>query len=469
MTLHFPTINIKGDRARLLQPYRHATEALNSLVLPPGPQNKLKASVLKGLMPGRVDAWDAAFATLGLRYASEGFFAPTNAFLAALDREGFVPASLSADTGAACGEERASAPLMSYAEWELYRARGNRERLAHALPLLAADFDWREQHQRLANGLYAGTPEAYRLGVTSRFWVGGKFNADLALKSSWVDASCLQALHARCLMDIAHALGERELAARFEWAMRDLSSKINALLWSEGDGWYFDLDDKGTRLAVRSLASFWAIISTVAPMARAERQIGSLSDVTKFERAHPYSTLSAGEREYRGRDGRPLGVARSDFNVIGYEALHALERGAQADFNAEDHLARVCRVLADTHELFLAYDPDRDLPVSQADGATGANASLTAALMVHIALTYLVGLRPHAGKGELQLHLRLRDAFSVEGYPFNGGSVMIEAQSVGAARRKLEVMTDVPLKLRVRTSERTETHDLSPGSHSLQA
>jgi hypothetical protein len=433
MTLRFPEISIKGDRARLIAPYRHACEVL------------AKGGVF-------TSAWDAAFATLGFRFAREGFKAPLNPFFAGMAPAGFTRESIDASMP--------SAPLQAWAEWELFKARGDKARLGHALPLLGADFAWR-QGQRHADGLIAGSPAAYRLQTSSRFWQGGNLNEKVAASAAWVDASCMQALNARCLMDMALTLDRREEAARFEWALRELASRINEKLWSEQDGWYFDADEHGKLLPVRSLASYWAIVSGVAPVARAERQIGALSDVTKFERAHPYSTLSASEREYRGKDGKPVGVARSDFNVLGYEALHAMDRGAQADFNAEDHLARVARVLADSHELYEAYDPDKDQPV-------GAPSALTAALMIHIALVYVVGLRPNAARGELTLALRLRDSFTIEGFPFAGGSLTIEASPSGAARRKLEVMTDVPVKLRLKTPERIESHDLTPGSHSLQ-
>lgn len=434
MTLRFPEISIKGDRARLLAPYRHACETL---------ARGAKFS----------SAWDAAFATLGLRFAREGFKAPNNPFLAGLDREGYIHETLDASIPAA--------PLAAWSEWELFKVRADKTRLAHALPLLAADFAWREAHRR-PDGLYAGNPRALRIEHSSRFWRGGKFNEAAAEGGAWIDASCQMAQAALCLKDMALVLGRKEEAARFEWAMRELSARINEKLWSEPDGWYFDADEKGSLMPVRSLSSYWAIVSGVAPVARAERQVGALSDVTKFERAHPFSTLSASEREYRAKDGKPLGVARSDFNVLGYEALHALERGAQADFNAEDHLARVTRVLTDSHELFEAYDPDKDTPL-------GPPSALTAALMVNILLVYVAGLRPNAARGELTLALRLRDAFTLEGMPFAGGSFSLEATPTGASRRKIEVMTDVAFKLRIKTPERIESHDLTPGSHSLQA
>lgn len=433
MTLRFPEITIKGDRARLLAPYRHACEVL-----------------AKGVK--FVSAWDAAFATLGLRFAGEGFQAPHNPFLANLDREGYIHETLDASIPAA--------PLTAFGEWELFKVRADKTRLSHALPLLSADFAWRQAHKR-QDGLFAGSPHAYRLECTSRFWRNGRLDDAAAQGGAWVDASCMTALAARCLKQMAQALGREGEAARFEWEYRELAARINEKMFSEPDGWYFDLDEKGALLPVRSLASYWAIVSGVAPMGRAERQIGALSDVTKFERAHPFATLSAGEREYRGKDGKPLGVARSDFNVLGYEALHALDRGAQADFNAEDHLARVARVLTDTHELYEAYDCDKDSPV-------GAPSPLTAALMIDIVLRFVVGLRPDASRNELFFALRLRDAFTVEGLPFAGGSVSLEATPTGAARRKLEVMTDVALKLRVKTAERIESHELTPGSHSLQ-
>src|SRR5690606_22379453 len=122
--------------------------------------------------------------------------------------------------------------------------------------------------------------------------------------------------------------------------------------------------------------------SGIAPRSRADEMLKKLGDPTQFERAHPFSTVSASEGDYRKRDGAPGGVARADFNLVAFESLMALHRHGQAQKAAEMHLRRQAQILLDSGEMFLASDPDRDIPAPLHDGASGANAPLVHAMCV---------------------------------------------------------------------------------------
>ncbi|MCZ7605565.1 MAG: alpha,alpha-trehalase [Planctomycetota bacterium] len=471
----FPVLKIEGEQDSLLDPYRHACYALRRDVVDPGDESALKAPALRGLNQAFADAWDAAIGSLGLRWAGIGTRSVTDAFLAGLDNAGFLPAKLEYAGGGNPPEEppprRIAAPLFAFAEWEHFRLHGNRERLEHAFALLHTDFLYREDHLRKRNGLLAGAPEPYRLHATARFMLGGRVVPSLAGGASWVDASSIYALNARLLGEIARALGRKEEAGEFEWALRDLASRVNALMWDDGDNWYHDLDEHGARLPMKTLAGLWAVLSGVAPRNRAELMLKRLSDPTQFERAHPFATVSAAEGDYRKRDGAPVGVARPDFNLLAFEALFALHRFGDAQRACEAHLRRVAKVLKDSGEMFLAYDPDRDIPAPLHDGSSGANAPLAHAACIHNSLGVLMGLRPHANRGELELVPHLEQRHSIEGLRFAFGTINMEvgpADKTGA-RRTIELMCDVPFKLRVRRGDKSQLHDLHPGMHTLQA
>lgn len=156
--LNFPSVKIVGERDQLLAPYRYAVSHLPESIVYPGDESALKAPALRGAEQAAVDAWDAALGSLGLRWAEQQVGA-TDGFLAAFDNSGFVPARLQLATGAAWPADanaRMAAPLLALAEWELYRTRGNRERLEHAYGLLRTDFLYREEHQRRRTGLCGG-------------------------------------------------------------------------------------------------------------------------------------------------------------------------------------------------------------------------------------------------------------------------------------------------------------------------
>lgn len=470
--LNFPSVKIVGERDQLLAPYRYAVTHLSESIVYPGDESALKAPALRGAEQAAVDAWDAALGALGLRWAEQPV-GLTDSFLAAFDNSGFVPARLQLATGAAWPADanaRMAAPLLALAEWELYRTRGNRERLEHAYGLLRTDFLYREEHQRRRTGLCGGSAEPYRLGATGRFMLGGRVVPSLANGASWVDACGMYALNTRLLAEMARVLGRREEAGELEWAMRDIAEKMNARMWSADDGWYYDLDEHGSFLPMRTLASIWAIFAGVAPRAHIERMVKHLGDPTQFERAHGFSTVSAGESDYRRRDGTPVGVARADFNLIAIEALYSAHQYRLAQRVAESHLKRVARVLADSGELYLAYDPDRDQPAPLPDGSSGSNSPLALACCVQNTLGGLLGIRMHGQRNELELNLPISERHLVEGLNFNHGMVNIDvAPAESSTRRTVEVMCDMPLRLRLRNGDQSHVHEVPPGMHTIQA
>jgi hypothetical protein len=300
--------------------------------------------------------------------------------------------------------------------------------------------------------------------------LGGRIVPSLASGASWVDASGMHALNARVLAEMARLLGHTEAAAELDWDYRDVAARMNVSMWHEDDGWYYDLDEHGSFLPARTLAGLWAILSGVAPRHRAERMIARLADPAQFERAHPLSSLAASEGDYRKRDGTPVAVARAELNVIAWESCFAAGRPGRAQRFCEAHLRRVAKVLADSGELYLAYDPDRDVPAPIPDGTSGAEAPVAMACVIQETLGCLFGVRPHGQRGELELCLHIEERHRVEGLPFLLGTLNFEV-SVAApgGRRMIELMCDMPLKLRVRSGEQSRLHELNPGLHTLQA
>lgn len=470
----FPILAIEGERDTLLAPYRHAVAQIGATLASPGDESALRAPAIRALQQGVAEAWDAAFAAMALRWALHGQCTATDAFLAAPGSQRYMPASLKFADGAnplpAGDRAGVAAPLLAVAEWELYRLRPDRVRLAHAFEILLADWRWREANLRRRNGLFTGAPGPYRLDATSRFMLGGRIVPSLAGGASWVDATAMHAWNARVLSEMARVLGRASDAAELDWSFRDVAARMNVSMWHEDDGWYYDLDEHGSFLNMRTLAGLLAVVSGVAPRNRAERMLRRVGDPTQFERAHPLSSLAASEGDYRKRDGTPVGVVRAELNVLAWESLFAAGRSVTAQRLCEAHLRRVAKVLADSGELFLAYDPDRDAPAPLPDGHSGAEAPLAMACVIQETLGCLFGLRPHAERNELELCLHLDEKYRVEGLPFGVGTINLEVSAQPAtARRSVELMCDMPMRLRLRRGEQSHLHELQPGLHTLQA
>ena len=87
---------------------------------------------------------------------------------------------------------------------------------------------------------------------------------------------------------------------------------------------------------------------------------------------------------------------------------------------------------------------------------------------------HLVGTDPeraHAHRGELELIPYVEEKHTIEGLRFAYGTLNMEVGPAvkGGGRRSIELMCDVPFKLKVRQGEKTWLHDLHPGMHTLQA
>jgi hypothetical protein len=134
-------------------------------------------------------------------------------------------------------------------------------------------------------------------------------------------------------------------------------------------------------------------------------------------------------------------------------------------------LRRLAQILLDSGEMYMAADPDRDIPAPLHDGTSGAGAPLAHALCVQNTLGVLMGLRPHAHRGELELIPYVEEKHTIEGLRFAFGTLNMEVGPAvkGGGRRTIELMCDVPFKLKVRQGEKTWLHDLHPGMHTLQA
>ncbi|MCA8938100.1 MAG: hypothetical protein KDB68_18120, partial [Planctomycetes bacterium] len=102
--------------------------------------------------------------------------------------------------------------------------------------------------------------------------------------------------------------------------------------------------------------------------------------------------------------------------------------------------------------------------------SSGANAPLAHALCVQASIGCLMGVRPHVHRRELELIPYVEQQHTIEGLRFNFGTINMEvgAADKSGARRTLELMCDVPFKLRTRHGEKSQLHDLQPGMHALQ-
>lgn len=252
-------------------------------------------------------AWDTMFMMMFDRYGLHQF--PT---LSSLDNfyyhqvdsdgadDGFICREISETTGefASWNNEyddpkSLNPPLWAWAEWEQYQIHGDKSRFTKVIngktifERLISHFNFVERTRTMDNGLYGKTT-----GLANGF--DNTPNQDYGdCTQTYNDLSIQQAQAALYISKIAVEIGDEETAEYFQKKHETLSRKINDLLWSEDDGFYFNLDGGGEFTNIATPTGLWAMAGNVATEERAETMIDRYTkNSEKMYRPNGLSTVT---------------------------------------------------------------------------------------------------------------------------------------------------------------------------------
>lgn len=290
--------------------------------------------------------WDSSFITVFGRLGRRVFpvMATLDNFYARQRPDGYIQRVYSETDGKELGqptdaEAMVNPPLFAWVENEWSKSTGDAARLPRVYPILTRYFRWLEDHLRApeGRGLYWQTDLGSGMDNTPR--------GDVS-HAAWVDMSAQQALAARSLARIASRLGLSTDAAAWEAKRREIGEKIDALLWSEADGFYYDLRRDGSQARVKHVGAFWTLLSGVADAKRAARLVEHLRDPAEFARPHPFPSLAASEPGYVRAGNYWRGGVWAPTNYAIIRGLEAIGETTLARESAEKHLAAMARVMA---------------------------------------------------------------------------------------------------------------------------
>jgi neutral trehalase len=135
----------------------------------------------------------------------------------------------------------------------------------------------------------------------------GGFNSQMALAAFYMS-------------ELADIINDKETNYTYKKAYFSLKTKINALMWDEREGFYYDLDKAGKRLKVKTIASFWPLIAEIPNEARGERLIEHLVDPHEFGIENPFPTLAVKDKTSTPGHGLRNGLPPLNYMVTGTEA-----------------------------------------------------------------------------------------------------------------------------------------------------
>ncbi len=245
-------------------------------------------------------------------------------------------------------------PLFSWAEFNIYHKLGMKKRVKEVMPVLERYFSWIEKNFRKENGLYSVPPTATMMGNSPRENVVYPidFNSQMAINALYMSA----------LGDI---LNDKEISYRYKRAFFSVKTRINSMMWNRDDRFYYDLDENGEQVKIKTIASFWTLLAEIPNEDRAEGMIAHLENHEEFAVDNPFPTLAADEELY---DRMGNGYRGSVFSPFNYMVLKGLEKYGKYELAREFAIRHLYAVLDGLHPeqgkgtLWEAYAPQHEGP-----------------------------------------------------------------------------------------------------------
>lgn len=248
-------------------------------------------------------------------------------------------------------------PLFSWVEFNIYHKLGAKRRIKEVLPFLEKHFTWLETNFKAENGLYSVPLAATMME-----------NSPRANSVYPVDFNAQQAMNALYLSALGDILNDKDLAFRYKRAYYSLKTRINSQMWSDEDGFFYDLDADEKQVKVRHIGAYWTLLAEVPHEDRAERLIGHLKDEKEFGTPNPFPSLSASDPSFSKKGN---GYCGSVFPAFTFMVIKGLEKFGKYELAREAAIKHIYYILDTLHPdakekgfLWEAYQPMQDGPAN---------------------------------------------------------------------------------------------------------
>lgn len=244
--------------------------------------------------------WDSAFHALGWKHLDLAM--ARDAIFAVLERvhkNGFIPISMD-PLGDRLNHE-SQPPILG---WALDRVLPV-EKMAPAdrnwaYPRLSAFLNWMLLERR---GAKRGLLGWYKdeTSVNCRCGESGWDNStrfDQAGPDDHIDLVSFVVNDLGVLARMARAMKREGEAAHWEEKRQALIDRVNELMWCEADGLYYDLDQKGRFVKVKSAACFYPLAASIPSEAQARRLRENLMNPKLFATKVPVPSISPSEKAF---------------------------------------------------------------------------------------------------------------------------------------------------------------------------
>lgn len=327
------------------------------------PENGLQARFFVSPEADRIDAFDAVLSTFFLVYSNRNYPATNQLdnFYAKQEDSGAIRAQYLISDGSVVEDpenpEGLAPPLFAWAEYNLFHKAGNKRRVKDVVPILERHFLWLQDNFRDESGMYAIPHAATRMG-----------NSPRAKAHYFVDFNVQQAMNAAYLAELGHVLNDKDIEFRYRREYFSLKTRINQYMWNDEAGVYYDLYQDRTQVGIKTVATFWALITDIPNEARVAKLLEHLKNPKTFGSENPFPSLAMDE-ELFSTDGE--GFRGSVFPPFTFMVIKGLERQQQFELAREFAIRHLYYMLDTLHpegetqgSVWEAYKPMHDGPAT---------------------------------------------------------------------------------------------------------
>jgi len=248
-------------------------------------------------------------------------------------------------------------PLIAWSLAALVEDGADNALAAELYPALTGYHGWLLKHRRLSDGLFAWQ-HPYESGIDNspRFSNRDESRFKVTTGTAAPDFSTYMVLQCEALAALARKVGHDADAAQFAKEADEIRAAMNARLWHEEDGCYYDRDHaSGEWVRVRTIAALLPLWAGVPDEKKARRMLAQIIDPQRFGTLIPFPSVARDERSYE------LDMWRGPVWVnTAYGALLGLQRYGFHREMAELGW-RLCEgvyhVFAEKRQIYEFYDP----------------------------------------------------------------------------------------------------------------
>lgn len=235
--------------------------------------------------------WDSVFHALAIvTYNQQLAKDCIRAVLSQQLADGFIPSMMNPYS---CVDET-QPQVLAWGTWEIYKKTGDKEFLKECVEALDKYLTWDRKHRdKNGNGLLEWLVEPEYTECKSG--ESGQDNSPRFEFNEAMDAmdfSAFQAQDSEYLSKIYQELGNEEKSREWKEHSEYVKAQINALLWDEKDGVYYDRLESGKFTKVLTPSNFIPLMAGIPDREQASRMVQKLIDPELLWTKFPIATVA---------------------------------------------------------------------------------------------------------------------------------------------------------------------------------